>query len=644
MLASLISDWRRHGAAWLLTALVAIFGLQELRVLFVGFVGYLRDSQGMGSLSLAPVAIGIFALSLLAGVLNRYLGSRGALWVTAGGLALLRVGEQLAQKAAVDLYLSSAAVVLFLMWVPLAVGMARAKGGQAPMHLGLAFLMGISLDSAIQIGGKTLDLSWQPGLVPLALTIAMAAALLWALATEIKKTPAATDGSWRANLALLAFGPWIFLQLLIFQNAAVWSSLTEWNTPAAGALLVAGNALALYMAAQAAWPPRSWVNVLLAGALTLLPLIMLLNEFPLSYLWLLFGQVFSMTLGMFIFLGASRAQGRPGLLSSAVLSGIGQILFVLFLFVYYASYDIAFGFRSSVLPLVALGLTTILVALSFTTSAAKQGKALLRTYSPALSALLLIVIPLALLPGWRALAAQPAASGTNSVIVLDYNLHDAVNTDGRVDPEALARVIEESGADIVGLQEVSRGWLVWGGMDMLEWLSQRLGMPYVWDATADAQWGMAILSRYPIASLETYDLPPEDIQLLRGFTVAKINVDGSSLTVINTHFSEKDDQDQIRNIQASAILDAWAGSEATVIMGDFNALPDSQAISIFLDAAFIDISREIGQQPTYTYYSANPDHQIDYIFVTPDLGYRDFYIPSTMASDHLPLVVTIELR
>jgi endonuclease/exonuclease/phosphatase family metal-dependent hydrolase len=78
-------------------------------------------------------------------------------------------------------------------------------------------------------------------------------------------------------------------------------------------------------------------------------------------------------------------------------------------------------------------------------------------------------------------------------------------------------------------------------------------------------------------------------------------------------------------------------------MGDLNALPDSQAINLMLEAGLIDISREIGEQPTYTYYSANPDHQIDYIFVTPDLGYSDFVIPVTKASDHLPLVVTIEL-
>jgi endonuclease/exonuclease/phosphatase family metal-dependent hydrolase len=177
-------------------------------------------------------------------------------------------------------------------------------------------------------------------------------------------------------------------------------------------------------------------------------------------------------------------------------------------------------------------------------------------------------------------------------------------------------------------------------------------MPYVWGPTADEQWGNAILSRYPIVNVEFYKLPPEDVLLLRGYIWAEIDIDGFILTVIDTHFSEKDDQDFIRATQSSEILATWNGHPATVIMGDLNALPDSQAINLMLQAGLIDISREIGDQPTFTYYSTDPDHQIDYIFVTPDLGYRDFAIQklshighhvTAEPSDHLPLAVTIEL-
>lgn len=80
---------------------------------------------------------------------------------------------------------------------------------------------------------------------------------------------------------------------------------------------------------------------------------------------------------------------------------------------------------------------------------------------------------------------------------MTYNLHNGFNTDGNLDMEALARVIEENHPDIVALQEISKGWLITGRLDMLTWLSQRLSMPYVSGPTADPLWGNAILSPIP---------------------------------------------------------------------------------------------------------------------------------------------------
>ncbi len=58
------------------------------------------------------------------------------------------------------------------------------------------------------------------------------------------------------------------------------------------------------------------------------------------------------------------------------------------------------------------------------------------------------------------------------VKVMTYNIHSGYNVDGGQDFEAIARVIEDSGADIIGLQEVSRGRLMDGAVDMTTWLIQ----------------------------------------------------------------------------------------------------------------------------------------------------------------------------
>ncbi len=642
MFTNLGKDLKQYGRMWLATALTVVFGLQLLRVLFLSFVGYLRDSIGMGSLSLAPIAIGVFALSLLAGPLNHFAGTRRALWITAGGVAILRLLEQVSQSAQFDLYLSAAGTALFLMYIPIAIGIARAKSENAPAQFSWGFLLGISLDSAIQIGGRTLDLSWQPGAIALLVVAALVLAQLWTLRTEAASVKETRDGSWLSSLALLAVGPWLFLQLLVFQNNGLFASISGWQTPAAGALLLAGNALGLWMAVHVTQPARGPVNVILVGFIMLTSVSLAFREFSVyAALFLFFSQVFSFAFGMLMFLGAAAVKGEKGLLRTSLFAGVGQIIFVLLIFIYYASYDIDFGLRSAALRPV----TIFLIALVATVAqlAKKENTKLERNQSPALLAACLLLLPAALAFVWKSPAANPADSGTTDVRVMSYNLHDAVNTDGRVDPEALALAIEASGADIIGVQEVSRGWLVWGGMDMLTWLGQRLDMPYVWAPTADAQWGIALFSKYPIVSSEYFALPPDDVLLLRGYIVAKIDVGGKILTVIVTHYSEKDSQDEIRASQSSAVLDTWNKQPLTIFMGDLNALPDSLAVQELLDAGMVDISREIGQQPTYTYSSFHPDHQIDYIFASPDLGYSDFGILATTASDHLPVVTTITL-
>ncbi len=319
------------------------------------------------------------------------------------------------------------------------------------------------------------------------------------------------------------------------------------------------------------------------------------------------------------------------------MMGIGQILFVLFIFIYYASYDINFGIAPGMLfPIAAVVMfLALLPGRPSITGSASYGS----TFSVAFSAALLLIFPLFNMIS----TSQPpelSPSG-DQVRVMTYNVHNAVNTSGRLDPEALALVIEASGAEIVGFQEISRGWLTWGGLDMLSWFADRLDMHVVWGPTADAQWGNALFSRYPISSYELLDLPPDDVLLLRGHINASIQLGSHTLNIIDTHFSAREDQDAERLQQSSALLSTWNNRSSTVVMGDLNAQPDSEAIRLLVDNGLIDISAEIGIQPTYTYYADDPDHQIDYIMVSPDLGYSDFVIIQTSASDHLPVITTL---
>ena len=111
-----------------------------------------------------------------------------------------------------------------------------------------------------------------------------------------------------------------------------------------------------------------------------------------------------------------------------------------------------------------------------------------------------------------------------AVRVMSYNLHFGFDVSGWSDLEGVARAIEATGAEVVGLQEVSRGWYVNGATDMLAWL-QRLRMPYARFAGAsDAVWGNAVLSRYPIVAGEVVRLPREGVPLRRSALRAELDL------------------------------------------------------------------------------------------------------------------------
>jgi endonuclease/exonuclease/phosphatase family metal-dependent hydrolase len=242
------------------------------------------------------------------------------------------------------------------------------------------------------------------------------------------------------------------------------------------------------------------------------------------------------------------------------------------------------------------------------------------------------------------IATQKTAVATTGngypIRVMNYNLHNGFHPYGFLDLEAIAQVIENENADVVALQEVARGWVINGSDDMLIWLSRRLDMAYISGPTADPLWGNALLSRYPIINYELLPLPGDDIPLRRGFIAAEIDLGGGdTLNAIVTHLHHPSDASALRQEQVQAILDYVQDDAQTIIMGDFNATPETPEIVLLRDAGFLDIL--IGVQPNYTYPSLDPDQQIDYIWLTPDLTAEAIHIPLEPASDHLGVAATI---
>jgi endonuclease/exonuclease/phosphatase family metal-dependent hydrolase len=193
--------------------------------------------------------------------------------------------------------------------------------------------------------------------------------------------------------------------------------------------------------------------------------------------------------------------------------------------------------------------------------------------------------------------------------------------------------------DVVGLQEVRQ---VPGQLpNQAETLARAAGYHHVWEPTTafrGGHEGLAILSRAPIlehASLELPHASPDERRILLS---ARIETPAGGVWVHTTHLNYRlhhglQRQDQVLAIDG--VVSARAGELPQILMGDFNARPESDEIRWLRGLVTVE-GRRVHYQDAWerihpgergwTWASANPhtaalrfldpDRRIDYIFVT----------------------------
>jgi endonuclease/exonuclease/phosphatase family metal-dependent hydrolase len=238
--------------------------------------------------------------------------------------------------------------------------------------------------------------------------------------------------------------------------------------------------------------------------------------------------------------------------------------------------------------------------------------------------------------------------GTNTVRVMTYNLHNGIDTSGTVSIDKQIDIIRESGAEIIALQEVSRGWPINGQFDMLFYLQHKLNTPYVlFMPTADAQWGVAILSYFPISSYEFVELSTPPLVMKRGFIWADIDLGDKNLSLINAHLHHLTDQDATkwREIEVNEIIEFENKYPTNLVVGDMNANPESPEMRIFGESKMIDAQKEVGKEAGLTWIYGNyiKPTRLDYIYGNEDVSFSNLVVHESKASDHLSVTVDVQL-
>jgi endonuclease/exonuclease/phosphatase family metal-dependent hydrolase len=636
-----------------LTALTVLFGMQVLRVLVPGMFWILGSRMGWSATELGLIGLLIFLTAFIAGPLGRVAGNRLLIAATAAGLCIVRLFMQVWWgEPLFNLSLAIVGTILFVIFLPACFENARIRGGSAISNYVLGLLGGLALDIAINGASGTYDIVWQVAPLPMFLTLLLVIiqlVLVLGIAPTIKgrQEEARSAKAHRTSIARpftwLAIGPFLFLELVIFQNIARMATLTGWPLPTTFGLTLVAQLAGLAAAAWILSKPRRtlWPWALGAGILLTASLAFGYQK-PAALIALLFivGQVLLSALIAMVLIGITTGTGKAQRSGVWIANGIGIALLLVFILAYYAVYSISLPYSNTILEPIAGG---IVAACAIGASVVMQRKINIdpKLWSVPIFALILLVLPLAEAIAWR---TPTAVTGEGfPVRVMTYDLHNGFNTKGKLNIEEIAQVIESNKPDIVALQEVSRGCLVNGRLDMLAWLSQRLNMPYVFGPTADHSWGNAILSRYPILAYSREDLPSENMLMPSGFIVALIDLGNDQrIKVITTQFHHPSGYTDIGQLQSKAILDFWASVDHTILLGDLNAEPTDQEIVMLQQADLIDAAAITYPKPAYTFDSDNPHQRLDYIWTSSDLHVRQMRVPLSTASDHLPVFAVID--
>lgn len=631
-----------HTKTWwiTLTAGLTLLFVQVFRVSTVIILNNVAERNGYTEAAVAMSVMMLAPLGLI--VLTRVFSAKRLFLACVIALLAVRLALQatLASNTLVT-PLTVAGVILalcaFALWIVLV--RSQFSPAESATVIVAGMVSGFVVDSALFSAFLLWDYIWQTSLVAYAIALLVTVIMMvivWRVWVDLPSS--IPHWGWWDVSPLVLLMPFMMLHILILHNPGYISAAS--SAPLPGILVI----LAVVIDAPALILTNSrhtmTLPVLVIGTIVIFVAELgLLYAGGMIFLLILIALHFLVVLILCAALGNSheaiQVNGLDGAWKAIFAIIGGNVLLSVLGGGYFASSTVRLPYSVPVLLLLGAAVWAMVIFLLI-----RGEKVTFRKLSAASPVLLLLLVALIL----AIVLPEPQTDdfSGDTFRVMSYNVRYGVDADGIVDLNALVEAIEAQNVDVILLQEVARGVMTGGGVDMATWLSARLEMNFVYAPTRDWQIGNVILSRFPLDHWDYEALPVPEDKTRRSVLSGVYHIGNQQVTIINTHLSVGIPSSE-RSAEVQAVLDHWNSAPLTIIGGDMNTFPAREDILLFNAAGFISAQDEVGDPDEATYNSTEPLFRIDWIFGTPDLTFVDFDIPATTASDHLPLVATVRL-
>lgn len=256
---------------------------------------------------------------------------------------------------------------------------------------------------------------------------------------------------------------------------------------------------------------------------------------------------------------------------------------------------------------------------------------------------LLSLLP-ALFYGVRSNGAIEETGDMQDLTVMTSNARYGWTDDGRFEPDPYVEWLREHPATIIGLQEINKGGLYGGFMDLFEYYRRRLPGNALY-GDANFGFGNALFTSLPVLDSRVTPFAVNG-SIRRSYLRAVLENRGRKLVVFVTHLAHLPPPNTIREAQVEELLAELERTEDPwILMGDLNADWDQDEIEKLANVSSPIIRAHPGLRQVPSYPAGIPRKRLDYVFFSDDFEVvvEEVVLDTRSTTDHRAVTVTLRL-